>query len=51
MKKQVYASQKVIPFCPNAKDKQYYIDKAIDYALTFVTSVGTVTALLFLALL
>ena len=45
------ASRKVIPFCPNAKNRQYYVDKAIDYALAFFTSMGAVTAMLFFALL
>ena len=51
MKKQVNRSKKIIPFCPNAKNKQYYIDKLVDYTLTAVTSIGAVTAMLFFALL
>ena len=51
MKKQVNRSAKIIPFCPNAKNKQYYIDKFFDYALAAVTSMGAVTAMLFFALL
>lgn len=49
---------KVIPFpskkapvYPNAADKSYYIQKAIDYALTTVTSAGIVTALTFILFL
>lgn len=60
MKKAIrkYYAQKVIPFpyaglsvYPGAADKQYYIDKAVDYALATVTSLGAVTALAFLFLL
>ena len=51
MKRTNQASRKVIPFCPNAKNKQYYVDKATDYALAFATSMGAVTAMLFFALL
>lgn len=60
MKKAVrsYYSQKVIPFpgsairvYPGSADRQYYMNKAMDYALAAVTSLGTVTALVFLFLL
>lgn len=51
MKKQVNRSQKIIPLYPNAKTKQYYIDKLVDYTLTAVTSMGAVTAMLFFVLL
>lgn len=51
MKKQANLNTKIIPFCPNAKNRQYYIDKFIDYALAAVTSMGAVTAMLFFALL
>ena len=51
MKKQINHSKKIIPFCPHAKNKQYYIDKLVDYALAAVTSMGAVVAMLFFALL
>ncbi len=51
MKRQTLASKKIIPFCPNQKTRQYYIDKAVDYALAMVTSMGAVTVLLFFVLL
>lgn len=51
MKRQTYTSQKIIPFCPHQKTRQYYIDKAVDYALATVTSMGAVTVLLFFVLL
>ena len=51
MKKQATRNAKIIPFCPNAKNKQYYVDKFVDYALAAVASMGAVTALLFFALL
>lgn len=51
MKKQVNRSAKIIPFCPHQKNRQYYLDKAVDYALAAVTSMGAVTAMLFFILL
>ncbi len=39
------------PAYPNAKDARYYIDRAVDIALTIVTAVGAVTAMFFLFLL
>ena len=51
MKKQVNRSAKIIPFCPHVKNRQYYIDKIVDYTLTAVTSMAAVTAVLFFALL
>ena len=51
MKRTNNTARKVIPFCPNAKDRQYYVEKATDYALAFFTSMGAVTAMLFFALL
>ncbi len=51
MKYQVNRSKKIIPFCPHKKNRQYYIDKLVDYTLTAVTSMGAVTAMLFFALL
>lgn len=47
----------VIPFrsrkgnYPNAAERGYYLDKALDYALAAATSLGTVTILLFLIVL
>ena len=45
--------RKVIPFrkkrrFPNAASQQYFIHRALDYALAAATSLGTVTILLFL---
>ena len=60
MKKAIrrYYAQKIIPFpdstlsiYPGAADRQYYIDKAVDYAFAAITSLGTVVALAFLFLL
>ena len=51
MKRQHAASRKIIPFCPHQKDRQYYLDKFVDYALATVTSMGAVTVLLFFVLL
>ena len=44
-------SGKVIPFHPYAKNKQYYINKIVDWSLAAVTSMGAVTALCFLIML
>lgn len=46
-----YRSDKIIPFCPNAKDRRYYIDKLVDWALAAVTTMGAVTAMFFLIML
>lgn len=51
MKNTNSTSAKIIPFCPNAKNKQYYIDKLVDFTLTAATSMGIVTVLLFFVLL
>jgi len=51
MKNNISTSCKIIPFCPNAKNKQYYIDKLLDISLTAATSMGIVTVLLFFVLL
>lgn len=52
------SSTKVIPFrsrkasrYPNAAQRKYILDRAVDYALTAVTSAGLITALLFLMML
>ena len=49
---------KVIPYhpvrvyaYPNAKNRRYYFDKAVDFALATITSAGVLTALLFLLML
>ena len=49
---------KVIPFrrrkgyrYPNAAETRYYVEKAVDYALTAATGAGLATALLFLIML
>lgn len=42
---------KIIPFCPNVKTRRYYIDKLTDWALAAVTTLGAVTAMLFLIML
>ena len=54
MKTKKRSNKKIIPYSqshrrryPNAAGKRYYLDKALDYALAAVTSVGTVTILLF----
>ena len=44
-------SRKVIPFCPNAKNKQYYLNKIVDWALAAVTTMGAATTLYFLIML
>ena len=36
---------------PNAAERRYYFDKAIDYALTAATGAGLATAVLFLIML
>ena len=51
MKRHANTSRKIIPLCPNQKNRQYYLDKATDYALAFFTSMGAVTAMLFFVLL
>ena len=53
MKKQTKKGN-IITYCPtypNAKDAQYYIDKAVDFTLTIITAVGAVTAMFFLFML
>ena len=45
-----YNSPKIIPFCPNAKDKRYYIDKFVDGALTVATAMGAVVIMLFVVM-
>ena len=51
-------NSKIIPFrsrktrrFPNAAERRYYFDKAIDYALTAATGAGLATAVLFLIML
>lgn len=39
------------PAYPNAADHKIYLHKLVDGALTMVTAVGTVTALIFLIML
>lgn len=60
MKKNAYASHhsNVIPFSqrkgyayPNAAERSYFVNKALDYALAAATSLGTVAILLFLIIL
>lgn len=53
-----YYERKVIPFqrnkgfrFPNAADRQYRLGRVVDLALTCVTCLGTITTLVFLALL
>ena len=53
-----YYGRKVIPFqptrgsrYPNSADRQYRLGQVIDLALTCVTCLGTITTLVFLALL
>ena len=36
---------------PNAAERRYYFDKAVDYALTAATGAGLATAVLFLIML
>lgn len=42
---------KIIPYCPYVKDRRYYVEKLVDWTLAAITSVGALTALLFLMLL
>lgn len=53
-----YYGRKVIPFqktkgsrYPNSADRQYRLGRMVDLALTCVTCLGTITTLVFLALL
>lgn len=55
MKRTMHHNTKIIPYSkayrrpfPNAAEKRYYLDRAIDYALAAATSLGTVTILIFL---
>lgn len=52
MKTRKHSTRKIIPYSrsksyPNAADKRYYLEKAVDYALTAATGIGTVTIFLF----
>jgi hypothetical protein len=51
-------NKKVIPFrnrkgyrYPNAAERRYYFDKAMNYALSAATGAGLLTAVLFLIML
>lgn len=55
MKTTMHRNKKIIPCAkarrrpfPNAAEKCYYLNKAMDYALAAATSLGTVTILMFL---
>lgn len=55
MKTTMRRNKKIIPYSkarrhtfPNAAEKRYYMNKAVDYALAAATSLGTVTILMFL---
>ncbi len=58
MKTKNKQNTKVIPFprhrCPtypNAADTKYFVDRLIDYALTFATAAGIVSVVFFLMLI